>query len=202
MKDTGIGTLDANLLRTNTENAMGLAKRFKIDGVTFDVDDFLIKYVNRTAVRHDGWLCKTEWRVIWVLTVWSWWMRKLILTRKKGPSVKVEEVPLVTGRRLDGWQRGIIDVYLVLSSCEPESQSMLCAASLTWSQVWPLASRAKSPESRSKACKGRHPPGNSTYRSTKRSCFSQISRWIHRQCQDSKTKRKLYDAWLLSVPRG
>lgn len=54
MKDTGIGTLDANLLRTKTENAMGLAKRFKIDGVTFDVDEFLIKYVNRTAVRHDG----------------------------------------------------------------------------------------------------------------------------------------------------
>ncbi|KIR56468.1 nuclear protein [Cryptococcus gattii Ru294] len=43
VKDTGIGTLDANLLRTNTENAMGLAKRFKIDGVTFDVDEFLIK---------------------------------------------------------------------------------------------------------------------------------------------------------------
>ncbi|WVQ75235.1 hypothetical protein IAR50_004847 [Cryptococcus sp. DSM 104548] len=43
VRDTGIGTLDANLIRTNAENAMGLAKRFKIDGVTFDIDEFLIK---------------------------------------------------------------------------------------------------------------------------------------------------------------
>lgn len=52
MKDTGIGTLDANLLLTNTENAMGLAKRFKIDGVTFDVDEFLIKYASHIALAH------------------------------------------------------------------------------------------------------------------------------------------------------
>ncbi|WWD20049.1 hypothetical protein CI109_104522 [Kwoniella shandongensis] len=43
VRDTGIGTLDANLIRTNTENAMALAKRFKIDGVAFDIDEFLIK---------------------------------------------------------------------------------------------------------------------------------------------------------------
>ncbi|WVW86606.1 hypothetical protein I302_108659 [Kwoniella bestiolae CBS 10118] len=43
VKDTGIGTLDANLMRTNTENAMALAKKFKIDGVNFDIDDFLLK---------------------------------------------------------------------------------------------------------------------------------------------------------------
>ncbi|WVF68870.1 hypothetical protein IAT40_003643 [Kwoniella sp. CBS 6097] len=43
VKDTGIGTLDANLLKTNTENAMALAKRFKIDGVAFDLDEFLIR---------------------------------------------------------------------------------------------------------------------------------------------------------------
>ncbi|WVN87022.1 uncharacterized protein L203_102198 [Cryptococcus depauperatus CBS 7841] len=43
VKDTGIGTLDANLIRTNTENAIGLAKRFKIDGAAFDIDEYLLK---------------------------------------------------------------------------------------------------------------------------------------------------------------
>ncbi|WVQ96392.1 hypothetical protein IAU59_003497 [Kwoniella sp. CBS 9459] len=43
VRDTGIGALDANLLKTNTENAMALAKRFKIDGVAFDLDEFLTK---------------------------------------------------------------------------------------------------------------------------------------------------------------
>ncbi|KAK8849427.1 hypothetical protein IAR55_004759 [Kwoniella newhampshirensis] len=43
VRDTGIGSLDANLIKTNTENAMALAKRFKIDGVAFDIDEFLIK---------------------------------------------------------------------------------------------------------------------------------------------------------------
>ncbi|WVQ79526.1 hypothetical protein IAT38_001625 [Cryptococcus sp. DSM 104549] len=43
VRDTGLGTLDANLMKTNTENAMGLAKKFKIDGVTFDIDEYLIR---------------------------------------------------------------------------------------------------------------------------------------------------------------
>nr|XP_018260543.1 uncharacterized protein I303_07468 [Kwoniella dejecticola CBS 10117]OBR82701.1 hypothetical protein I303_07468 [Kwoniella dejecticola CBS 10117] len=43
VRDTGIGTLDANLMKTNTENAMALAKKFKIDGVNFDIDEFFIK---------------------------------------------------------------------------------------------------------------------------------------------------------------
>ncbi|WWC73428.1 uncharacterized protein I206_107395 [Kwoniella pini CBS 10737] len=43
VKDTGIGALDANLMKTNTENAMALAKKFKIDGVNFDIDEFLLK---------------------------------------------------------------------------------------------------------------------------------------------------------------
>ncbi|WRT69414.1 uncharacterized protein IL334_006400 [Kwoniella shivajii] len=43
VKDTGIGTLDANLMKTNTENAMAIAKKFKIDGVAFDIDEFLLK---------------------------------------------------------------------------------------------------------------------------------------------------------------
>ncbi|WWC93091.1 uncharacterized protein L201_008056 [Kwoniella dendrophila CBS 6074] len=43
VKDTGIGTLDANLMKTNIENAMAVAKKFKIDGVSFDIDEFLLK---------------------------------------------------------------------------------------------------------------------------------------------------------------
>ncbi|OCF39218.1 nuclear protein [Kwoniella heveanensis CBS 569] len=50
VKDTGIGTLDANLLKTNTENAMALAKRLKIDGVAFDLDEFLIQVQNQLGL--------------------------------------------------------------------------------------------------------------------------------------------------------
>ncbi|WWC95288.1 hypothetical protein V866_002147 [Kwoniella sp. B9012] len=50
VRDTGIGTLDANLMKTNTENAMALAKKFKIDGVNFDIDEFLLKVKNHLGL--------------------------------------------------------------------------------------------------------------------------------------------------------
>ncbi|WVR08324.1 hypothetical protein IAU60_005377 [Kwoniella sp. DSM 27419] len=50
VRDTGIGTLDANLFKTNAENAMALAKKFKIDGVAFDIDEFLIRVQNQLGL--------------------------------------------------------------------------------------------------------------------------------------------------------
>ena len=43
--DTATASLDARLIITTTDTAMGLARKMKIEGNAFDVDDFLIRYV-------------------------------------------------------------------------------------------------------------------------------------------------------------
>ena len=43
--DTATATLDARLIITTTDTAMGLAKKLRIEGNAFDVDDFLLRYI-------------------------------------------------------------------------------------------------------------------------------------------------------------
>lgn len=43
VKDTAVAALDARFLQTTAESAVQLARKMQIDGMTFDIDDFLIR---------------------------------------------------------------------------------------------------------------------------------------------------------------
>lgn len=43
VKDTSLASLDAKLLLSRTEAAMGLARKVELEGNAFNIDDFLIR---------------------------------------------------------------------------------------------------------------------------------------------------------------
>lgn len=45
VRDPGLATMDARLIMTQTDTAMNLARKMKIEGNAFDVDEFLIRSV-------------------------------------------------------------------------------------------------------------------------------------------------------------